>query len=341
VKINIPIPLPYLLISAVVFSSVYAGQEGQNSLAEAESFLVRQDYDSARRCLSGYPHGGTEGNYALYLRVAIEQTELLDYESYTIRGDRFIKIADSIRTVLGGRLPGLSGHDSTLCLFYIANIYGGISVIKAKMGTWFPAIKNSLKSVGLLKEAVQRDSALCAAMLGIGAFHYYLSKSFKWLPFIDEDSQKRGVQEIQRAISAPSLFRFAAQNTLCWILIDQEQFDRADSVALSALQETPGSTIFLRIRCLIAFWSGHYDRAIELGQKLSEMSLMRDPVNWSDYVMAYYVLSGSYDGLGKVKEALAAVRHIMGTNIPPEFRKIPTIRKNFNRILEIKNECLR
>lgn len=328
------------MFGAVVFPSVYAGDDGRHFLAAAETLLVRQDYDSARRYVSAFRPGGAEDNYALYLRVVIEQTELLDYEAYTVRGGEFLKIADSVRRVLAGCLPGLRGRDSTLCLFYIANIYGGIGVIKAKMGSWFPAIQSSLKSVALLKEAFQRDSSMCAALLGIGAFHYYLSKSFNWLPFIDEDSQRRGVRDIERAMEAPFPFSFGAMNTLCWILIDQKQFDRADSVALMALRETPGSTIFLRIRCLNAFWSGHYERAIELGQKLSESSLLRDPVNWSDYVMAYYVLSGSYDGLGKIKEALAAVRHILGTPIPPEFRNMPGIRKNLDRILDIKNECL-
>jgi tetratricopeptide (TPR) repeat protein len=328
-------------ISAVVVASAFAGPEGQHSLAAAETLLVRQDYNAARRCVSAYLRQNAEDDYALYLRVAIEQTALLDYEFYTTaRGDRFIKMADSIRTVLEGRLPQLGGRDSTLCLLYIANIYGGISVIKAKRGVWFPALKNSLVSVGLLKEAVQRDSSLYAALLGIGTFHYYLSKAFIWLPFIDEGSGERGVREIEQAMAAPFPFNFGAKNTLCWILVDRRQFERADSVALTALQETPGSTVFLRIRCLIAFWSGHYERAIELGMRLSERSLMRDPVNWSDYVMAYYVLAGSYDALGKVKEALAAVRHIMGTKIPPGIRKIPTIRKNINRILDIKNECL-
>ena len=333
--------LLHIVITTAVFSSVYAGQAGQSPLNAAESLLVKQDYAAARNIVAGYLPGGPDENYALYLRVAIEQTELLDYESYQIRGEKFLKVADSVRNVLEGRLPGLKGKDSALCLFYIANIHGGTSVIKAKMGKWFPAIKGSLTSLGLLKDAVQHDSAMHAAMLGIGAYHYYLSKSFKWLPFIDENSGNRGIHEIEQATSASSSpFRFAAKNTLCWILIDKGQFARADSVALSALEEAPGSTIFLRIRCMIALWSGQYERALGLGQKLSEVSLMRDPVNWSDYVMAYYVLTGSYDGLGKIKEARAAARHILETKIPSEFRRLPPVKKNLKRVLEIQKKCL-
>jgi tetratricopeptide (TPR) repeat protein len=336
----VKLPLRHLAVLAVFFSFPWVGSAAPLSLATAETLLVTQNYSAAEKCIAEFLQAAPDDCRALYLRVAIEQTELLDYESYYLHGERFLKAADSVRKVLEGRLQTLRGTDSLQCLFYIANIIGGMGVIKAKLGRWFPAIKNSLTSVKLLKEAVERDSGMYAAMLGIGAFHYYLRKSFSWLPFIDANSGNKGVREIEKAISAPYLFRFAAENTLCWILIDQEQFDRADSVACSALAETPGSTIFLRIRCLIALWSAQYTRAVELGQKLSEVSLMRDPVNWSDYVMAYYVLTGGYQGLGKIKEALASARHILGATIPPEFREIPSVKKNLKRIVEIKEKCL-
>jgi hypothetical protein len=330
----------YSVICASCFSSACAGESRPSSFAAAETLLVKQGYRTADSCLAAYLQGAPEDNAALYLRVAIEQTELLDYESYNLHGERFLTVVDSVRKVFEDRLPGLKGQDSTMCLFYIANMYGGMGVIKAKMGRWVPAIKSSMKSVSLLKEALARDSALCAARLGIGAFHFYLSKSFKWLPFIDESSENKGVREIEKAVSAPFPFSFAAKNSLCWILIDQELFERADSVALSALAEAPGNTIFLRIRCLIALWSKQYDRALELGQQLAEKSIMRDPANWSDYVLAYYVLTGSYEGLGKIREALGAARHILEAKIPSEFRTLPPIKKNLKRVLAIKQKCL-
>jgi hypothetical protein len=321
-----------------VCGGIFAAAAGPSPCAVAETLLVKQEYDAAGEIVCRRLQTAPEDNYALYLRIAIEQTEILDYESYYLRGGRFLAAADSVRKVLEERLSKLSGKDSTLCLFYIANLYGGMGLIKAKTGSWFSGLKNSLKSVGMLKEVAQRDSAMYAAMLGTGAFHYYLSKNFGWLPFIDADSEKKGISEVEKATCAPFPYGFAAKNSLCWILIEQKQFGRADSVALSVLKETPGNTIFQRIRCLIALWSGHYEQALMLAQKLSEVSLMRDPVNWSDYVMSYYVLTSSYDGLGKVKEAITVSHHILGVKIPPEFRAIPPIKKNLKRILAIKNK---
>ena len=303
-----------------------------------ESLIVKQEYGIAKERLTRHLQAAPEDNYALYLCVAIEQTELLDYESYSLYFARFLKTADSIGKVLEGRLGRLSGKDSTECLFYLANIYGGMGVIEAKCGSWFSAIRSSLASIGMLKEVLRRDSTMHAAMLGTGVFHYYLSKSFKWLPFISADSENEGINEVEKATVAPFLYSFAAKNSLCWILMDHKRFGRADTVALSALDEVPGNTIFLRIRCLIALWSGHCDQAVVLGQKLSEISSARDPVNWSDYVMSYYVLTCGYDRLGKAKEALAAADGILSAKIPPEFMKIPHIRKNLKKIQEVKKK---
>jgi hypothetical protein len=325
-----------IIIALIISSAVQAFPAGLFSYSAVESLLIQQDYPAAKELLDRHLKTSPEDNEALYLRMAVEQTELLDYESYHLHREQFIKTADSIRKVLEGRLEKLSGRDSVQCLLYLGNIYGGISLIKAKTGSWFSALRSSLKSVGMLKGVVQRDSTMYAALLGIGVYHYYLTKSFGWLPFIDADSEMKGICEIEKATGAPSPYNFAAKNSLCWILIDKKQFCRADSVALSVLEETPGNSIFLRIRCLIALWSGLYEQALMLGQKLSDVSVVRDPVNWSDYVMSYYVLTSSYEGLGKVKESLATANYILGVIIPPEFRTIPPIKKNLKRILAVK-----
>jgi hypothetical protein len=319
---------------------IFAAPAGPSPLAAAESLLVRQDYNAARAAVAQHLQSAPDDSYALYLRVAIEQTELLDYESYSLHYERFLQAADSVRKVLEDRLRKLAGQDSTLCLFYIANIYGGISVIKAKTGSWFSALRSGLTSVNMLKEVAQRDSTIYAASLGIGIFHYYLSKSFKWLPFIDDDSEDKGIREIEKSTSAPSPYDFAAKNSLCWILIDRQQFSRADTIAGSVLREAPENSIFLRIRCLIALWSGNYNQAVALGEKLAQIAIKRTPINWSNLVLAYYVLSCGDEALGKGKEACAAADYILDNRIPPEFKKIPPIKKNLKKIAAVKKKCL-
>ena len=130
-------------------------------------------------------------------------------------------------------------------------------------------------------------------------------------------------------------FSFAAKNSYCWILIEQNRYAKADSIAMSALVEIPGNSIFLRIRSLIALWSQNYKKAIPLAEKLLTISESRSPINWSDLIMSHYVLVSSYHNLGMRKECLSYADKILTRNIPPEYREIPHIKRNMNHVAEI------
>jgi tetratricopeptide (TPR) repeat protein len=308
------------------------------TLERADSLLVLQNYPAAKNFLTEYLKNSPGSNEALYLSLAVDQTEILDYESYSMQNERFIKSADSVKAILEARLKKLHGKDSILCLFYIANICGGVGVIQGKVGNWFSAVKSSMSSISMLKEVAKLDTTMVAAYLGIGIFHYYLSKSFKWLPFIDEKSEEEGIRDVERATRAPYPFGFAAKNSLCWILIERQNYRRADSIAASVLADAPDNSIFLRIHCLIALWSKRYDDAVAIAQKISNLSLSRTPVNWSDLVLGQFALTSSYDAQGKTNEAVAAADYILKAPIPAGFLDVPHIKKNIKKVQAIRKK---
>lgn len=325
-------------VAGIIVCSCIASFAQTAPIAVAETLLIRQQYTAARTVLKDFLKANPEDNNALYLLYAIEQTDILDYESYTIKNESFMRFSDSINALLQERLPRLSGTDSLKCLFYIANVYGGKGVLLAKTGNWFAALKDAMTSVTMLKEVLRVDSTLIAANLGIGVFHYYLSKSFTWLPFVDANSQKEGILAIEKATCAPYPYCFAAKNSLCWILIENRDFLRADSIAASVLTDMPDNTIFIRIRCLISIWNGKYQQAVTLGEQLARISQKRVPINWSDLVLAYYTIAQGNDGIGKGKEAMEAVNIIRSKKIPREYKAIPPIKKNFRKISIIRKK---
>jgi tetratricopeptide (TPR) repeat protein len=329
---KIPTILFLIFLSAL---SAQAALPGNELFPAIEMFLVRQDYDSARDMLCRQLTESPGDNDALYLRVAVEQTVLLDYESYLVNDDRFYRLADSARKVLHARLAGLRGADSLRCVFYLAGIEGGIAVFQGKTGNWVSALENAVSSASGLKMVMKRDSTIFGALLGLGIYHYYLGRNFGWLPFINGGSEEAGFREIERATKLPFPYDFPAKNSLCWILIDRKQYGRADSLAQMALAEAPMSTFFLQIRSLALYRENRYAEAIELGERLAAISEARSPVNWSDLVLSYYVLTGSYDALGKGREAQDAAAYITNAAIPAEYRKMSHIKRNMKKIGEI------
>jgi hypothetical protein len=326
----------FTLLSLVSVPSTAPAVLPANDLFSAtELLLARQEYASARDLLGRRLAEAPGDNDALYLRVALEQTVLLDYESYLVDGDRFYRLADSTHRILFNRLAGLHGADSLRCVYYLAGIEGGIAVLQGKTGNWIRAFENAGASATRLKAVMKRDSTMNEALLGIGIYHYYLGRSFGWLPFVSGGSEDTGFLEIERSTRLPFPYDFPAKNSLCWILIDRKQYGRADSLAQTGLAEAPRSTFFLQVRCLALFRENRYGEAVGFGQKLAAISEARSPVNWSDLVLSYYVLAGSYDALGRGGEAAAAAAYIIGKAMPAEYRKMPHIKRDMKLIGEI------
>jgi hypothetical protein len=300
--------------------------------------LINQNYRGAKTILEKHLASNPDDLKARYLLFSIEQTRILDYESYLVEQKQFQGMADTLKTFFERRIATLSGSDSTTCLFYLANVYGGKSVMQAKTGNWFDGVKNAITSVTMLREVKARDTGFFAADLGTGIFNYYLSTSFKWLPFV-ENKEEEGLAAIESAIKAEFPYNYAAKNSLCWILIERKNFQRADSIARSVLSEIPDNTIFLRISALIALWTGRYADALRSGNRLAALTDKRVPVNWSDLVAAHTVLvQGNYE-LGKKNEACNAADRILSRKIPAGYMEIPHIKKNMKYIASIRQKC--
>jgi len=315
-----------------------AGNDSVSAYDTAVIHLIRQDYSTAQKLLATHLRTDPDDMNALYLSFAIEQTRILDYESYMVEHREFQNMADSLKGIFESRLNKLHGFDSTVCLFYLANVYGGTGVMQAKTGNWFDGVKNAITSVSMLKQVKKRDSTFYAADLGVGIFNYYLSTSLKWLPFT-ENKEKEGIDAIELALNADFPYNYAAKNSLCWILIDRKDFRRADSIAQSVLDEYPDNTIFLRIKMLIKLWTGRYEDALRYGTKLVEVTEKRQPGNWSDLVAGYMVLVQSYEELGKSDHACAAAENLLRRKIPSAYLQIPHIKKHLKYVRGVRQNC--
>jgi tetratricopeptide (TPR) repeat protein len=314
------------ILSGELFSTC-AAIAVDHGIDSAMMHLVRQRYDSANEAVGEVLANNPQNIDALYMMLTIEQTRLLDYESYVVDGGRFMELADSICSVLKNKLPKIPAADSARYLFYLGNIYGGKSLILAKSGNWFQAAREALTSVAILRQVNELDSTFYAAYLGIGVFNYYLSQNLGWIPFMGDKSEE-GLREIELATRSRFPFNYAANNSLAWILIDRREMGRADSIVNFVLKGFPDNTIFLRIKARIALWTGQFSQAINVGLRLSKLSLLRNPINWSDCLSGYQVVVESYTLLGDTLRAKKEAAHALTFEVPPSAREIPYVRKH-------------
>jgi len=313
-----------------------AGKE--DPITAAQHLMVRQKYPDAAAMVRAALKTDPGSIDAIHALVTIEQTRVLDYEAYTIYGRRFQVFADSLLKILEARQPNLSGPDSLRCAFYRANIIGGIGLMQAKRGAWVDGAKNGMAAANLYRQIKQADPGHLGADLGLGVFDYYFGTSMKWVPFVAGGSAEKGIEALERALQAPFPYNHGAKSSYCWILIDRKQFKKADSLAYSALRETPGSTIFIRIRTLIALWAGSYKEALNYARKLAAASEARAPVNWSDLITAYSVIASAHDQLGQGEEALAAANKALGLQVPDAYRAMAHIKDHYKILTGVQTK---
>jgi tetratricopeptide (TPR) repeat protein len=331
-----------LLAAAPAAAREQTGAMGENSVKNpilaAQRLMVRQKYPEATAQIRAILKTDPGNIDALHALVTIEQTRILDYEAYTIYGRRFQTFADSLLKILEAKQPALRGDDSLRCVFYRANIIGGIGLMQAKRGAWIEGARSGMASANLYRQIKKIDPNHLGADLGLGVFDYYFGTSLRWIPFVAGGSAEKGIEALERALHAPFPYNHGTKSSYCWILIDRKQFKKADSLAYSALREVPGSTIFIRIRALIALWTGNNEDALNYAGKLAAASQSRSPINWSDLITAYSTIASAHDEMGQNSEALATANKALDLPVPEAYRAMSHIKDHYKTLNGIRSK---
>jgi len=303
----------------------------------AKTCLTNQNYQKAETILKRICLQHPDDINAAYLVCAVRQTKILDYESYTIEKDDFSQCADATLRTLNRLLPLQHGLDSLHCLFYIGSVFGGVSVMAAKVGNWPSAIQSGLRSVDYFSDVLKADSSFYPAYFGVGVFDYYTSRNLGWMPFV-RDKSEESIERIRRATKADAPYSFAAWNSLCWILCERKQYNAADSAVTALLKIYPENTLFIRLKARIAYYKCDWHTAIVWAQKLAEISEKRAVVNWSDYLSGCQILSVAYDALGMENECNAICKKALALTIPDPAAKISYVKKHLKSIAEMQKK---
>lgn len=301
------------------------------------SNLLNQQYAKAYERVENVLESDPDNIDALFMRLNAIQIEIMDYESYVLDGEKFVRTLDSTLTFFEKFIHPADVDDQVKYLFYTGTIYGMRSLILAKLGEWIPAVKNARTSVKLIKEARDLDTTLYEAFYGIGLYDYYVGVNLKWIPFMKGRARK-GIRKIKKVVHSTSPLSYMARNSLSWIYIEKEEYSKADALVSPVLAKYPDNTIYLRIRARLALLLDNHEDAIIHGRRLIQLSYARNPVNWSDLVDAYQIIVASLDAMGKHEECLRIINEALDLKVPVSAKKIEYVQKHLNFITIKKKE---
>jgi tetratricopeptide (TPR) repeat protein len=149
-------------------------------------------------------------------------------------------------------------------LFYLGSSYGYRAFFEGKKGNWYSALSDGLNAIDYLEEAVEIDSTLYQAYLGIGTYDYWSSSKLKfalWLPFIP-DNRERGIDLIKKSMYEQGPSKYMAMHQLVYILIDFGAFDEAGMYAEQLIEKYPQSQFMWWAYAHVYYKQRNYEKAI-------------------------------------------------------------------------------
>lgn len=157
-------------------------------------------------------------------REAIDQTIKISEKYLTDK----VSLIDSLRADL---------------LFYLGSAYGYQAYFEGQTGEWISALSHGLKSSKLLNKAIEIDSSLYDAYLGIGTYKYWRYSKLNfitWLPFIPDDREE-GIDMIKKAVMNSRYSKYLAMHQLVYILLDFGRMEEAVDYAEKLIKRYPKS----------------------------------------------------------------------------------------------------
>ena len=246
-----------------LYLTVAAPLIGKEWIAQVVDLTINAKFDRAERLCFERLSDADSSLQAYFYLSSVLNSKMTHFEDDRDR-DRFLAVIDTIVHRTTHRLNGRDVERNTRArlLFYRGSALGYRAFYSGKTGSYFSALKDGLKSIDDLKRAVELDSTLYDAYLGIGVYQYWRSTKLRfllWTPFVD-DLRLTGIENIQKAIDHSRHSRYMAMHQLIYILLNEKQFDRALGYAEEAVRKYPDSP-FMRWAYAHALYKMHRNRA--------------------------------------------------------------------------------
>jgi len=265
--------------------------------------------------------------------AAALQSQLLDGEDYSLvpEFEKYIQLSLEKAQAVHQRRPG-----DPWAYFYEGNAYLYRAFVKGKQRHWWGAYQDSRRGASRLKKALELDSTLYEAYLGLGSFKYWKSSKAKFLSFLPlfKDEREIGIRMVRLSVEKGELVRWIARDQLAWILIDAGDLPGAFQLAKRNLEEFPDSRFFLWTLAEVYYRSGNYEEAFRAYSHILAQIRQNPNNNHLNELTCLFRMAKSKFALSQVKEARDLLEEALQIPIAPQLRK--QAKSRIKRILNLK-----
>jgi len=259
-------------------------------------------------------------DYAAYIFLAgVYHAEMLDMEDDTDK-DIFIHLVQQAIDLSQEDIK--TGDNLAWAHLTCGNAHGYLAAYDGRHGSWWSAVKKGVKAKNQYLKALQVDSTLYDAYLGLGTYHYWKSAKTEfvnWLPFV-ADRKQQGIDELQLAIDSSLFSREIAANSLLWIHLNQGKPREARRIACDLEQQYPNSHIVLWAQAFTNYHAGSLELASEYFAEIISQ-IEQAPGNYFNLIECRYQRATIFRRLGRDKNALEELELLLDYPAPDDVVK--------------------
>ncbi|MCP4724492.1 MAG: tetratricopeptide repeat protein, partial [bacterium] len=240
------------------------GHFPQEKIRFCTDLIINHDYDQADIYIK--ENFGNDKLTKLFLESSLVHSRMGDLET-SVDSEDFSTVSSELIGIAEENMA--SDPEDLKSLFYLGTVTGYISVAEMRKGKTWSAYRKAVKSKEIMEKCLKIDQEFMEPYLLIGSCNYWLSAKNLFRRFTKIfDKRGKGVRQIKDSVVKGSMNYAFGLNQLIWILLDQKNYDEAESYAAEGLAEYPESRFFLYPAAEVYKRSGKLKKAAGFYEKV-------------------------------------------------------------------------
>ncbi|MCK4306835.1 hypothetical protein KAW50_01255 [candidate division WOR-3 bacterium] len=230
---------------------------------------------------------------------------------------KFFAYSDT--TVLISERKISSCDTSALVHLWLAGGYGARAFYKVQHKDIFSGVQDVVKSIKEFHKAIEIDSSLFDAYIGVAGYDYFKHRLFSYIPWTEDSHWE---SEIKLACEQGKYLKIVALACYSSLLIEEERFAEASQVATQLVSKFPDSRTFRWIRVKSYCGMEKWELARDEYEKLLELTLVGQPENFYNIGSCRLGLAKAYLELGETQRCKAQCEEILNLPDNPKIKKV-------------------
>lgn len=273
-----------------------------------------------------------------FYEAATLQSMMMDYETDRWRSE-FYAAADSAE--IRARALIAQNEDDAWAQFYLGSTLSYKGLYQAKSGKVVGGFVSAKKGLGHLSRAVEIDTTLADAYLGLGSYDYWSGVYYKYLRFLPwiRDEREKGIAQIKWAMAESQFSYWISVNTMGWIEYNRKNYFLALTHFERGLARYPESRFFLWGLADTYFKMKDYKGAIGAYSRLLA-SVEAAPVNNGyNAALCQVRLAHCFQVTGQNERAYAAAESMLSASYEKAVKK--RLKDGFKTAKKIRHAALK